>query len=259
MRIAAILEYDGSGYSGWQWQEGTATVQGVVEAAFSKVANEPLRVITAGRTDTGVHATAQVIHFNTASARSSRSWVYGANSNLPDDVAVLWANEVDESFHARFDATGRHYCYIILNRKIRPTLLHQRVTWEYRPLDVARMQRAAQHLEGTHDFDSFRTVHCQAKSPVRELRHLHVERRGEFVFIHAYANAFLHHMVRNLAGVLMTIGAGEQEPDWAAEVLERKDRTQGGVTAAAQGLYLTAIEYPQASGIPRLSRECGLW
>lgn len=259
MRIAAILEYDGSRFAGWQLQTGKRTVQGCVEEAFSKVADEPIRVTVAGRTDAGVHACAQVVHFDTSAPRTSYSWVRGAVSSLPSDIAVLWAAPVDGGFHARFAATGRHYDYVILNRPIRPTYLARRVTHEYRPLDVARMHAAARHLVGTHDFSSFRSVECQAKSPTRELRALTVVRQGELVRIHAYANAFLHHMVRNLAGVLTEIGAGERSPEWARVVLEARDRTRGGVTAPADGLYLTAVEYPEEFGLPRLSAGPGLW
>lgn len=259
MRVAAIIEYDGSHYSGWQLQEGQPTVQGGVEQALSKVANEPIRVTVAGRTDAGVHAAAQVIHFDTNAARTSYSWIRGANSNLPPDVALLWAAEVDAAFHARFSATGRRYRYVILNRAIRPTYFSGRVTHEYRSLDVARMQQAVQYLIGTHDFTSFRSMECEAKSPVREMRALTVERRGELVHVHAYAQAFLHHMVRNIAGVLMTIGAGEREPSWAREVLDARDRRQGGITAPPDGLYLTAVEYPESFRVPQLSNGQGLW
>ncbi len=259
MRIAAILEYDGSGFSGWQRQEQARTVQASVEEALSKVADEPIQVIVAGRTDTGVHALAQVIHFDTSAARSDYSWVRGANSNLPADVALLWVGPVDEGFHARFSATGRHYHYVILNRPIRPTYLARRVTHEYRLLDVRPMQEAAKHLIGEHDFTSFRATECQAKSPVRELREIEVTRHGEFIHVRAHANAFLQHMVRNIAGVLMTIGAGEREPDWAKEVLAARDRRAGGVTAAPDGLYLREIVYPDPFRLPRLSRDVGLW
>lgn len=255
MRIAAIIEYDGTRYSGWQLQTHRPSIQGCVEEALSEVANEPVRVAAAGRTDAGVHALGQVIHFDTGATRSAYSWVRGANSNLPRDIALQWASEVDVSFHARARAIGRHYRYVILNRPIRPTYLAKHVTHEYRPLDVERMRAAAQHLVGEHDFTSFRSVECEAKSPVRELRALRIERNGELVQIHAYANAFLHHMVRNLAGVLMTIGAGEREPVWAREVLEARDRTRGGVTAMPDGLYLAAVEYPPEYRIPVLSNE----
>lgn len=259
MRIAALIEYDGSPFNGWQLQNNGRSIQGCVEAALSRVADEPIRVTVAGRTDAGVHAVGQVIHFDTNAQRAGHAWVRGAVSNLPTEVALLWAAEVDAEFHARFSATGRHYDYVILNRTIRPTYLARRVTHEYRPLDAARMHEAAQHLVGTHDFSAFRSIECQAKSPVRELRALSVERRDEFVRIHAYANAFLHHMVRNIAGVLLSIGAGEREPGWAKQVLESRDRTQGGVTAPPDGLYLAEVEYPPPFGIPRLSRSMGLW
>jgi tRNA pseudouridine38-40 synthase len=259
MRIAAILEYDGSCFSGWQRQEQTRTVQAVVEEALSKVADESIQVTVAGRTDAGVHAAGQVIHFDTSAARSDYSWVRGTNSNLPSEVALLWAGPVEDGFHARYSATGRHYHYIILNRPIRPTYLAQRVTHEYRLLDEAAMQRASQYLLGEHDFTSFRATECQAKSPVRELRALDVTRHGDMVHIHAHANAFLQHMVRNIAGVLMTVGAGEREPSWAKEVLEARDRRAGGVTAAPDGLYLREIEYPETFKLPRLSRDVGLW
>ena len=259
MRIAAILEYDGSRFSGWQRQGQERTIQGCVEAALSKVADQPIRVTVAGRTDAGVHACAQVIHFDTSARRDEFSWVRGANSNLPTDIALLWAAEVDAGFHARYSATGRRYHYVILNRPIRPTFLSGCVTWDYRLLDVAAMRQAAGHLVGSHDFSSFRSSECQAKTPVRELRSLDVIRHGELVHIRAYANAFLQHMVRNIAGVLLAIGAGEQEPDWAREVLEARDRARGGVTAPPDGLYLTAVEYPAEFGLPTLSRDIGLW
>ena len=259
MRLAAILEYDGSAFCGWQYQEGVRTVQDEVEKAISSVANDPVRVITAGRTDAGVHATGQVIHFDVDVSRTSNSWLRGINSNLPGDVAVHWVDKVTENFHARFDATGRHYHYVILNRRVRPTFLAKKVSWDYRDLDVKRMQLAASYLEGEHDFSSFRAVACQAKNPVRELRHLKVKTRGDYIDIHVYANAFLHHMVRNLAGVLMTIGAGEREPEWAESVLVARDRTQGGLTAPPDGLYLTAVEYPKNRAIPQLSPASPLW
>ncbi len=259
MRIAAIIEYDGSRFSGWQLQDGPPTIQGCVEEALSRVADEPIRVTVAGRTDAGVHAAAQVIHFDTSASRTAHSWVRGTNSNLPTEIALLWAAEVDASFHARYTATGRRYRYVILNRPIRPTFLAGRVTHDYRPLDVERMRQVAHYLIGTHDFTSFRSMECEAKSPVRELRSLDVERRGDIVEIEAYANAFLHHLVRNLGGVLMSIGPGEREPAWAGEVLEARNRTRGGVTASPDGLYLAAVEYPAAFNIPQLSNLPTLW
>lgn len=259
MRYAAILEYDGSAFSGWQSQLGTRTVQDCVEAALSKVADAPIKVITAGRTDAGVHACGQVIHFNSDSERDGRAWVHGGNSHCPQDAALLWANSVSEDFNARYSAIRRHYRFVIFNHPIRPTLLANRVTWDHRQLDIKFMQSAAEHLVGNHDFSSFRSVHCQAKSPIRDLQALTVKQHGHFIVIDAQANAFLQHMVRNLAGVLMTIGAGEQPPQWAAEVLAARDRRLGGVTAPPQGLYLLRVEYPESDNIPELSRPCGLW
>jgi tRNA pseudouridine38-40 synthase len=250
MRIAAVVEYDGSGFSGWQRQDNAPSVQAAVEQALSRVADAPITVITAGRTDTGVHANAQVIHFDTDVRRADHAWLRGANTHLPRTVALRWVVEVSPDFHARFSATARRYRYVIVNRAVRPTFLSGRVTHEYRPLDIARMQAAAQPLLGTHDFSSFRAIQCQAKSPVRELRRLDITRAGDFVLIEVEANAFLHHMVRNLAGVLLTIGAGEREPDWAREVLVARDRTVGGITAPPDGLYLESITYPEQFGIP---------
>src|SRR4030067_1137606 len=259
MRIAAIVESDGSNFSGGQWQACAPSVQEAVEKALSQVADAPIRVTTAGRTDAGVHASAQVIHFDTEVQRSHHAWLRGSNSNLPDSVALLWASEVNPEFHARFAATGREYHYVILNRSVRPTYLAQRVTHEYRPLDAGRMQAAAALLVGTHDFSSFRAMQCQAKSPVRTLRELTVTRHGEIVVINAAATAFLPNMVRNLVGVLMDIGAGEQEPEWARAVLAARDRTLGGITASPDGLYLTAVEYPAHLNIPRIPVGLGLW
>jgi tRNA pseudouridine38-40 synthase len=259
MRIAAIVEYDGSAFSGWQRQNTVRSVQQCVEEALSIVADEPIQVTVAGRTDAGVHALAQVIHFDTSAVRSGHAWLRGTNSNLPPDAALLWVGEIHGEFHARYSATGRHYDYVILNNPVRPVHLRQRVSWDYRPLDVERMRAAATHLIGMHDFTSFRAIECQARSPVRELRALHIENRGELVHIHAYANAFLHHMVRNLAGVLMQIGAGEREPEWAKEVLDARDRKRGGVTAPPDGLYLTQVEYPEVFNLPRIARDPGLW
>ena len=254
MRIALGIEYDGSAFHGWQSQGEERTVQRVIEQAVSRVADHPSRVVCAGRTDTGVHATAQVVHFDTSSPRTSRSWVFGTNANLPPDVSVLWAQPMPDEFHARFSATGRQYCYVILNRRTRAALLARRVTWECRPLEVAWMREAASYLIGEHDFSAYRAVTCQARSPIRRLRLLEVARRGELLTIEAEANGFLHHMVRNIAGVLMAIGAGKHPPAWAREVLEGRDRTAGGVTAPPQGLYLTGVGYPSRFHMPQLSR-----
>jgi tRNA pseudouridine38-40 synthase len=218
-----------------------------------------VRVTCAGRTDTGVHATAQVVHFDSDASRTERAWVYGANSNLPKTVAILWAKPVPETFHARFSAVRRRYRYVIFNRQLRPTFLADRVTWEYRPLDERRMAHAAQFLVGEHDFSSFRSYACQAKSPVRVLHRFDVRREGPFVFLEVEANGFLHHMIRNMAGVLASIGAGEQAPEWAREVLDHRDRVQGGVTAPSHGLYFTGVAYPAEFGLPDISPAAVVW
>ncbi len=249
MRIACGVEYDGAGFSGWQRQDHARSVQGDIEAALSKVADHPVQVICAGRTDARVHATWQVIHFDTRAVRSERSWVLGTNANLRDDAGLLWAREVDEGFHARFSAQARSYRYVILNREVPSPLLRERVTWEHRPLDVAAMRAGARHLLGEHDFSSFRALACQAKSPVRTVQRLDLEAKGNYLYLDVEANAFLHHMVRNIAGVLIAVGRGEREPRWVQDILERRDRTRGGVTAPARGLYLVGVRYPQGYGI----------
>lgn len=259
MRIALAIEYDGSRYHGWQLQDGVDTVQARAEAALSRVADHPVRVVCAGRTDTGVHAAGQVVHFDTRAERSPRSWVFGANANLPKDISVLWARAVPEAFHARFKAERRRYRYVIFNRPVRPTFLQRRVTWEYRALDAERMAAAAVHLLGQRDFSSYRALACQARSPVRTLHRLDVWRRDEFVFLELEADGFLHHMVRNIAGVLTSIGAGEKSTHWTREVLELRDRTLGGVTAPPYGLYLTGVDYPAEYGLPRLSPPPAVW
>jgi len=260
MRIALGIEYDGSDFAGWQLQaSGVRTVQGAVEQALSTVADRPVRVACAGRTDAGVHATGQVVHFDTAALRSPRAWTYGTNANLPKSVSAQWARPVAEDFHARFSALRRRYRYVILNREVRPTFLAWRVAWSHRPLDAALMGEAAQALVGEHDFSAYRALACQAKSPVRTLHELRVYRDRDLVIIELEANAFLHHMVRNIAGVLMTIGAGERPVSWAGEVLDARDRTLGGVTAPAHGLYLTAVTYPERFALPPLFPSRTVW
>ncbi|MBD3610251.1 MAG: tRNA pseudouridine(38-40) synthase TruA [Gammaproteobacteria bacterium] len=250
MRFALGVEYDGSAFNGWQYQDHSPSVQGAVEQALSMVANHPVRVHCAGRTDTGVHATGQVVHFDTDALRSERSWLLGTNANLPKNVAIVWVKQVSEEFHARFSATRRRYRYVIFNRDVRPTFHAYRTSWEYRPLDIETMQQGANYLIGQHDFSSYRAVACQAKSPQREIYDLKISRDGQFIFIDIEANAFLHHMVRNIAGVLMAIGRGEKAPEWANEVLEYRDRRLGGVTAPPYGLYLTHVSYPEIFSLP---------
>jgi tRNA pseudouridine38-40 synthase len=251
-RIALGIEYKGARYRGWQRQEaGVPSVQEVLEKALSQVAAEPVSVICAGRTDAGVHASGQVVHFDTRVERPLKAWIMGGNANLPADVSVTWAKVMPADFHARFKAFARRYRYVIYNDPIRPAHLAEEVTWNHRPLDVVRMREAAAHLVGTHDFTSFRAVQCQAKSPVKTVHHLEVIEHGRFIVIDVRANAFLHHMVRNFAGVLMTIGAGEREPGWVGEVLAARDRRSGGVTAHPYGLYLVQVEYPQEFELPQ--------
>ncbi len=250
MKIAACVEYDGSGFCGWQVQLGVRTVQECVERAFSRVADHDVRVVCAGRTDTGVHATGQIVHFETDSQRAAHNWVLGANSFLSKDVSVIWSLGVDETFHARFSARSRRYRYVILNRAIRPAILNTRVSWFRKPLDTKLMQQAADIFVGEHDFSSFRSYACQAKSPVRTIHSITITRSGSFVYIDIHANAFLHHMVRNIAGVLMAVACGERSSSWVSDLLEVCDRTEGGVTASPDGLYLVQVEYDPAYGLP---------
>lgn len=251
MRIALGIEYDGRAFCGWQFQDHSPSVQEEVEKALSKVANHAVRVVCAGRTDTGVHATEQVIHFDTEVQREPFQWVKGANANLPAGVAILWAQETCDEFHARFKAFRRAYRYIIFSRPVRPSYLNGLVTWDYRTLDEERMQEAANYLIGEHDFTSYRALGCQAKSPVRTLYQFNIRRKGDFIYLDIEANAFLHHMVRNMAGVLMTIGAGEQKPEWAKEILTLRDRTLSGITAPPHGLYLVRVDYPGEFILPQ--------
>lgn len=250
-RIALAVEYDGGAYSGWQLQHHADTVQARLEAALGRVAAEPVRVHCAGRTDAGVHAEGQVVHFDTRAERSARSWVLGTNSNLPADIAVRWAQAVAPDFHARFSATGRHYRYVILCRPTRSALWRGRAVWTHKTLDLARMRTAGGLLVGRHDFTSFRALACQAKSPVRTLRYLHLERQGDLITLALGADGFLHHMVRNIAGVLMAIGSGEAPVAWTAELLAVRNRALGGVTAPPHGLYLAGVDYPADFGLPR--------
>ena len=249
MKVALQVEYDGTRYHGWQRQAEVISVQGELEKALSRVANAPIEVVCAGRTDAGVHATGQIVHFEAPVERRLRSWILGANSNLPADISVLSAFEPDPDFHARFSATARSYRYVILNRATRSALHGRRVTWWFKPLDVARMQEAAKALLGTHDFSSFRAQECQAKSPVRTMESIELRRSGDFIYLDVTANAFLHHMVRNIAGSLMQVGEGVQEPEWIESVLEARDRAVAGMTAPAQGLYLVSVRYPEALGV----------
>ena len=250
-RIAVALEYDGAPFAGWQTQQaGVSSVQETAEAAFSRVAGEPVSLVCAGRTDAGVHALGQIAHFDTQAVRGERSWVLGANANLPDSISVRWARTVPAHFHARYSAEARTYRYFVLNRLGRSALAAQRAALIYRPLDVERMAAAAAPLLGEHDFSAFRAAGCQAHSAIRRLYALQVERHGDRVVIEATANAFLHHMVRNLVGLLLDIGVGKAPPAWAAEVLASQDRTLSSPTAPAEGLYFWKVRYPPAFGLP---------
>jgi tRNA pseudouridine38-40 synthase len=249
-RFAVGIEYDGRAYSGWQFQPGLQTVQDVVQRALSRVADSPVACVCAGRTDAGVHASAQVVHFETTAVRSDRGWRLGTNSYLPSDVSVAWLREVPGHFHARYSALARSYRYLIFNRDSRSALAAGRATWERRPLDAARMHAAAQVLIGEHDFSAFRAIECQAKSPLRRVERLEVTRDAQWLTIAITANAFLHHMVRNVAGLLMAVGHGESPPERVATVLASRDRKCNAATAPPDGLYLAAVRYPAEFGLP---------
>jgi len=244
-RIVLGIEYDGSGFSGWQFQNQRRTVQNELEIALSSVANQKISVQCAGRTDSGVHALEQVVHFDSQCERTLENWVMGGNSNLPKDIRILWAKPAVDDFHARFSAIARYYRYVILNRPVKSALQCDRVTWCYIPLDEVKMHAAAQALIGEHDFSSFRAQSCQSKSPNRLMHFINVFRQDDEIIIELSANAFLHHMVRNIAGVLIDIGIGKQSVNWAQELLNIKDRRQGGNTAPPHGLYLGGVYYPE--------------
>lgn len=249
-RFAAAVEYNGGLFCGWQRQSHSPSVQGAVEAALSSVAAMPVALVCAGRTDTGVHATNQIIHFDTGARREARNWLLGANTRLPDAVRLHWVTEIAPGFHARFSATARTYRYLISNEPVRPALFRGLLTWCREPLDTVAMDSAAQCLLGEQDFSSFRSAGCQSKSPFRRVDAIRVYRRGQLVVIEVTANAFLHHMVRNIAGVLMAVGRGERKPGWVAELLAARDRTRGEITAPPDGLYLVSVRYPEHFGVP---------
>ena len=259
MRIALGVEYAGTDFCGWQYQPHSRNVQGSLQKAVSKVANHPVEVYAAGRTDTGVHALNQVIHFDTESVRDPRGWLLGINANLPKDINVTWVRHVDDEFHARFSATKRSYRYLILNRLSRSSVHHQRMWWHYHPLDIARMQAAADQLVGRHDFTAFRASECQAKSPIKTLDKIVVSRQQDIIAVDVEAKSFLHHMVRNLGGVMAAIGDGSKPVEWAGEVLRSVDRSRGGITAPAEGLYLVDVSYPEQYSFPAVSGFPVLW
>jgi tRNA pseudouridine38-40 synthase len=250
-RIAVALEYDGGQFAGWQTQQaGVSSVQQTVEGALAQVAAEPLSVVCAGRTDAGVHALSQIVHFDTHAQRSERGWVLGANAHLPDSISVRWARVVPAHFHARYSAEARTYRYLVLNRLGRSSLAAGRAALIYRPLAVELMSAAAALLVGEHDFSAFRAAGCQARSPVRRLYQLQVRRCADWVVIDATANAFVHHMVRNLVGLLLEVGVGKAPPQWAAQVLVGRDRTRAAPTAPAHGLYFWKVRYPRPFRLP---------
>lgn len=256
MRMALAVEYNGREYCGWQRQPHCHSVQAELEQALSKIANEPITVHCSGRTDTGVHAQAQVVHFDTSADRPLKAWTFGVNSELKPSVSVHWAAPVSDDFHARFKAVNRRYRYSLLNRTTRPGLFHTHLSWERAHLNVPAMQAATKALIGTHDFSSFRSADCQAKHAVRELIELSVSKRGDLIFVEVCANGFLHNMVRIITGCLLAIGREERPVDWLQELLDVRDRTRSGVTAPAKGLCFIQPEYPDAFGIPDFRGDC---
>ena len=254
-RIAIGIEYDGRAYCGWQQQEEAPSVQQTLERALARVADSSIALTAAGRTDAGVHARVQIAHFDTGAQRSARAWVLGSNSYLPADISLRWAQPVAEHFHARFAALSRTYRYLILNRAARSALAAGRALCVFRPLDESRMQSAAQHLLGQHDFSAFRAAACQARSPVRRIEQLSVTRDGEWLTVEVTANAFLHHMVRNIVGQLVAVGVGDAPPEQALTQLESRLRSTGEATAAAHGLYLWQIRYPAAFALPEAEQN----
>lgn len=242
-KYAALIEYDGSQFCGWQRQDHASSVQQALETALSKVADHEIGVVCAGRTDTGVHALGQVVHFESDAPRSLWQWQQGVNANLPSAVVLREIREVEPGFHARFSATSRTYQYLVLNTPTRSAIQYQRVTWVHHPLDHEKMQRAADYLLGVHDFTSFRALACQAKNPVREIYQIDVKREQSLLVVTVRANGFLHHMVRNIMGSLLMIGRGQQMPEWMREVLLARNRALAGVTAPPYGLYLCKVGY----------------
>lgn len=255
MRIALGVEYDGSCYAGWQSQPHVPNVQDTLQAALSTIANQHISVIAAGRTDTGVHALEQVVHFDTHVERPLTAWVRGANALLPQSIAVLWAHEVPEEFHARFSAQARSYQYLLVNRGTRSAVRHGKAGWFHAPLDVDRMRQAAGHLLGEHDFSAFRASECQAKSPVKTLSRLDISKQGDTIIFDLTANAFLHHMVRNIIGCLVYVGKGKYPPEWIKTVLESRNRKEAAPTFAPDGLYLSRVAYDSRWGLPQTASK----
>ena len=254
-RIALGISYQGQAYSGWQVQSNQSTIQEAVETALTKFITEPTQVVSAGRTDTGVHAINQVVHLDTDATRSDNSWVRGVNSFLPPDIRIKWAKEVAPDFHARFDAQARTYVYILRNHAVQSAVLKGLVGWYHMPLNLEKMQEAAQLLLGEHDFSSFRSSECQAHSPVRTIHHLHIQKQGNLFIFSVKGDGFLHHMVRNIVGSLVYVGKGKHEPTYMTELLAHRQRKYAAPTFMADGLYLAHIDYPKKSGINELMPE----
>jgi tRNA pseudouridine38-40 synthase len=254
VRIALGIEYDGSSFCGWQTQPAGCAAQDKLEQALAQIAGERVATICAGRTDAGVHALAQVVHFDTAAQRPESAWVRGVNALLPAALAVTWARQVSGEFHARYAARARCYRYVLLNHPVRPAADCGRAGWFHLPLDLENMRAAARLLLGEHDFSAFRSSECQARSPVRELRQLTIERQGDYVIFEVCANAFLHHMVRNIIGGLVYVGKGRHAPGWMGEVLAGRDRTRAAPTFDAAGLYLARVDYDAQWGLPAMPR-----
>jgi tRNA pseudouridine38-40 synthase len=255
MRIALGVEYDGRNHCGWQSQPSGCSVQDALEAALSTLAGEEIAPVAAGRTDAGVHATGQIVHFDTHATRPQTAWVRGANTYLPKSIRVLWAQPVSEDFHARFSAVSRTYRYVIYNHGVRPALMAGHVGWFHEALDVEAMARAAQNLLGEHDFSSFRSAECQAKTPVKIVHETHVRRLGDYVVVDFTANAFLHHMVRNMIGCLVYVGTHRQPADWITDLTRARDRTLAAPTFAPDGLYLIRVRYDARFGLPEAKAE----
>lgn len=255
MRIALGVEYDGRPYNGWQSQPDGRTIQDVLQHAVSQIAGVHTPLVAAGRTDTGVHAIEQVVHFDAQVNRPVSAWVRGVNAWLPDSVAVSWAHPVPDEFHARFSAHGRSYRYLLLNRHVRPAIQTGKVGWFHAPLDLDRMRTAATYLLGEHDFSAFRASECQAKSPIKTLTQLEINRQGDMFVFELSAGAFLHHMVRNIVGCLVYVGKGKYPPEWLAQVRDSRDRKLAAPTFSPDGLYLRHIKYEAKWGLPQAAGE----
>lgn len=250
-RMCLSLEYNGAGFHGFQAQKsGVKTVQSSLEKALSSIADEDIKLVCAGRTDAGVHASSQIVHFDTMAVRPDKAWTLGANARVDKGISIKWAKHVQPSFHARFSASARTYRYLIFNHPTRLALLSDCVTWQKRPLNFANIIQASRYLLGENDFSSFRSSQCQARNPVRTIHHIKFSRSGDIRVMEVRANAFLHHMIRNIVGVLMAIGAGDKPVSWVKDVLQARDRTQAGVTGPPNGLYLTKVEYDSGFALP---------